>query len=81
MNSSLNETGVNYLKKFKILSNNDLNKSNGLYFINAKTNSSETLNKLINIKVLNYFISSNTRPFFCFDQNNSVSTNLPENFY
>ena len=80
LNSSLNETGVNYLKKFKILSNNDLSKSSGLYFINAKTNSSDTLNKLINIKVLNYFISNNTRPFFCFDQNNSVSSNLPKKF-
>merc|ERR1711894_271998 len=70
--------GINYLKSFKSLSNKDLNKSSGFYFINVKANSSDNLNKLIDIKALNYFISTNKAPFFCFDQNNSVSTNLPK---
>ena len=78
LNSSLNEVGVNYLQNFKSLSIKDLNKSNGIYFINAKVNSSDTLNNLIDLKVLNYFILNNKRPFFCFDQNSSVSTNIPK---
>jgi len=79
LSSSLNETGLNYLQSFKSLTNNDLNESNGAYFINAKVNSSDTLYKLIDLKILNYFISTNNRPFFCIDHNNSVSTNIPKN--
>jgi NADH dehydrogenase/NADH:ubiquinone oxidoreductase subunit G len=78
LNSSLNEAGVNYLQNFKSLSIKDLNKSNGIYFINANINSSDTLNNLIDLKVLNYFVLKNKRPFFCFDQNSSLSTNIPK---
>ena len=79
LSTSLNETGINYLQKFKPLTNKDLNESNGAYFINAKINSSDNLNKLINLKILNYFVTTNKRPFFCFDQNNSISTSIPKN--
>ena len=38
LSTSLNETGINYLQNFKSLTNNDLNESNGAYFINSKVN-------------------------------------------
>ena len=79
LNTSLNETGINYLQKFKSLTNKDLNESSGMYLINAKINLSNTIKKLINLKILNYFNTTNKIPFFCFDQNNSILSNVPNN--
>lgn len=53
INISINETGVNYLKNFKTISEKDLNSSCGLYFLQNHPNSSN-LKKLINIKLLNF---------------------------
>ena len=81
LNNSLNETGANYLQNFKLLVNTDLIKTNGIYFINSQINQSEVINKLLNLKILNYFTTkSNTNPFFCFDQNNSFITEIPKQF-
>ncbi len=73
VNSSINETGVKYLNNFKPFSENDLNSSNGLYFLNT---SSQTINlkKIINIKLLKYVESTNSLPKFCFEQNNGLMT-------
>ena len=80
LNTSLNETGINLLNNFKTLTNTDINNSNGIYFLNAKPSSSNNLNKLLDLKILNYFVNTNKRPFFCFEHNNSISTNVPKKF-
>ena len=80
LSTSLNETGINYLQNFKSLTNNDLNESNGTYFINSKVNSCNNLQKIIDLKLLNYFMINNKRPFFCIDNNNSLSSDIPKKF-
>ncbi len=72
LNLSVNETGLKYLNNFDSLSVNDLNSSNGLYFLNS---SSRALNlkKIINLKLLKYKQSSNDfLPKFCLEQNNGI---------
>jgi NADH-quinone oxidoreductase chain G len=73
LSSSVNETGIKYLNNFKSFSEDDLNSSNGLYFLNT---SSQTLNlkKIVNIKLLKYLESVDSLPKFCFEQNNGVMT-------
>jgi hypothetical protein len=68
------------LNNFKTLTNTDINNSNGIYFLNAKPSSSNNLNKLLDLKILNYFVNTNKRPLFCFEHNNSISTNVPKKF-
>ena len=80
LNLSVNETGVKYLNNFDSLSVNDLNSSNGLYFLNS---SSRTLNlkKIINLKLLKYEPSNNDfLPKFCLEQNNGILNSLVSNF-
>ena len=80
VNSSINEAGVKYLNNFKSLSENDLNSSNGLYFLNT---SSQTVNlkKIINIKLLKYVESNDSLPKFCFEQNNGIITTAISKYY
>ena len=80
VNSSINEAGVKYLNNFKSLSENDLNSSNGLYFLNT---SSQTINlkKIINIKLLKYVESNDSLPKFCFEQNNGIITTAISKYY
>jgi len=74
INSSINEAGVKYLNNFKPFSENDLNSSNGLYFLNTSTKM-PNLKKIINIKLLKYLESSNLLPKFCIEQNNGLTMN------
>lgn len=69
INSSLNETGANYLNSFKSFTETDLNSSCGVYFLNTASQSSN-LKKIVNLKLLNYLDSSDSLPKFCFEQNN-----------
>ncbi len=75
VNSSINDTGVKYLNNFKTLSENDLNSSNGLYFLNTSSQTANLL-KIINIKLLKYVESTNSLPKFCFEQNNGLMTSV-----
>jgi len=80
LNLSVNETGLKYLNNFDSLAVNDLNSSNGLYFLNS---SSSTLNlkKIINLKLLKYKSSNNDfLPKFCLEQNNGILNSLVSNF-
>jgi NADH-quinone oxidoreductase chain G len=74
VNSSVNEAGVKYLNNFKPFSENDLNSSNGLYFLNTSTQT-PNLKKIINIKLLKYLELSNLLPKFCIEQNNGLTMN------
>ena len=74
VNSSVNEAGVNYLGGFKSFSENDLNSSSGLYFLNASTQIAN-LKKIVNIKLLKYERFTDSLPKFCLEQNNGLITN------
>lgn len=89
VNSSLNETGVNYLNNFKPISETDLKYSGGLYFLNASTNNAN-LKKILNIKLLNYNKSTIVWPTYSINQTSNndkpnISTfnsiNLPSNSF
>jgi len=75
INSTINETGVKYLNKFKTFNENDLNCSNGLYFLNTSSRTSN-LKKIINLKLLKYLETSDTLPKFCLEQNNGLFANV-----
>ena len=55
LNTSLNSTGINNLGSFKVISKNDLTKTNGLFFINSNLKTSLAIKKLIELELLNYF--------------------------
>ena len=78
LSSSINEVGVNYLQNFKAITSKDFLTSNGLYFLNSNTNSSSNLNKIVNLKILNYFSSYDKTPFFCLEHNHSMITEVPK---
>jgi NADH-quinone oxidoreductase chain G len=81
LSSSINEVGVHYVKGFNPLTVNDLEKSNGIYFLNTNVNKSSQFSKIVNLKVLNYFKSNSTNnSMYCFENNNSIITNTPKNF-
>ena len=65
LNLSINETGVTYLNSFKTFTLQDLNETNGLYFLNINPAISLNLKKIINSKLLlsNY----NKNPKYCFE--------------
>ena len=74
ISSAINETGVNYLNKFKTFSENDLNSSSGLYFLNTSSRTSN-LKKVINLKLLKYLEINDQLPKFYLEQNNGLFTN------
>ena len=76
LSTSLNEAGVNYLQGFKSISELDIFNSNGLYFLNSSINSSAKLQKIINLKLLNYTDSSKVRPMYCLEHNHSMITEV-----
>jgi|AntRauTorckE5430_2_1112549.scaffolds.fasta_scaffold00054_30 NADH-quinone oxidoreductase chain G len=75
VNTTINETGINYLSKFKTFNENDLNSSSGLYFLNTSSRTSN-LRKIINLKLLGYLGVSDTLPKFCLEQNNGLFANV-----
>ena len=78
LSSSVNEVGVNYLKRFKPVTSKDFMTCNGLYFINSGPNSSNNLNKIVNLKALNYFNFADKKPLFCLEHNYSMITEVPK---
>jgi NADH-quinone oxidoreductase chain G len=83
LNTSINETGVNYLNSFKSISEKDLNSSSGLYFLNIHPNPL-TFQKLTKIKLLNYVNTKSKWPTYCFEQNFGIKTsdlNFLNSFY
>ena len=78
---SINNVGSHYVKGFKALTINDLEKSNGIYFLNTNLNKSAKFNKILNLKILNYFKSDSTKNhMYCFEHNSSMITEIPKNF-
>ena len=73
LNSSLNEGGINYLNKFKCLTERDLKKSTGVYFIDTCRNI-PNLKKIVQFQLLNYFQSENNTACFYLEQNNGIIT-------
>jgi len=69
LNTSLNSTGISNLACFKVLSKNDLIKTNGLFFINSNLKTSFITEKIIELELLNYFsLNLNFKVFI--EQNN-----------
>ena len=69
LSTSLNSTGISNLASFKGISKNDLTKTNGLFFINSNLKTSIIIEKLIELKLLNYFsLKSNYK--ILIEQNN-----------
>lgn len=54
LNASLNSVGINNLDRFKGFSNDDLSKTNGLFFINKNVKSFSIDKKLVELQLLNY---------------------------
>ena len=81
LSGTLNEVGINYLQGFKALTTFDLEKSNGIYFFNSINSKSFNFNKVINLKILNYFKSvKKISSGFCLEHNNSMITEMPKKF-
>ena len=74
LNTSLNSVGISNLSYFKNISKNDLNKTNGLFFINNNIKISEITNKLIELQLLNYFPLNTTNKLLI--EQNSKNTFL-----
>ena len=72
INSSVNEAGVNYLNTFKPVTENDIKSNAGLYFLNQSSKNSN-IQKIINLKLLNYIPKNDFLPNFCLEQNNGIS--------
>lgn len=73
LNSSLNDAGSNFLNFFLSISEQDLKKSFGMYFLN-NSSFSANINKIIELKLLNYFQAENCHNQILLEQN---SENLP----
>ena len=58
LNPSLNETGLKSTNKFSYLIKKDLNNFSTLYFLNVNCNNIVNLKKIIESKLLNYFLIS-----------------------
>ena len=71
LNSSLNEGGVNYLNTFKCLTEHDLRKSTGIYFIDT-CRDIPNLRKIIQFQLLDYFQSEKDVACFYIEQNNGI---------
>jgi NADH-quinone oxidoreductase subunit G len=68
LNTSLNETGINYLNSFKVLSETDIKITGGLYFLNTQPNMLN-FKKIIKLKLLNFYFNSNNKwTNFCVEQ-------------
>ena len=58
LGSTMNESGINFLGNFPVLSESDLRDSIGLYFINNCRSRNFHIKKLFNINQFSYFINS-----------------------
>ena len=77
LSSSINEVGLNYIKGFKSLNINDIEKTNGIYFLNSNMSNSLAFEKILNLKLLNYsFFTNSNNPMYCFENNNSLITEV-----
>ena len=71
LNQSLNDFGINSLNEYLPLSNRDLKKFSSLFFINSSLFDTN-LNKLIDLKLLNYLPISNNFNRIIIEQNNKI---------
>lgn len=71
INGSINEAGINYINKYKSISEKDFDSSTGLYFLNTQSNSLN-VQKLIKLKLLNYIPKNSNWPNYHFEQNNGI---------
>ena len=75
INTSINESGVNYLNKFKSINGLDFSNSSGVYFLNTQPNSAN-FKKIISLKLLNYIHKNKVWPNYCLEQNSGIKSNL-----
>lgn len=79
LNSSLSETGIHTILKFPLFSLKDLVNFSSLYFLNVTTNNISNFKKITELKLLNYFSSSNKQiqnNQLILDQNSKNSSNF-----
>nr|UDP55433.1 NADH dehydrogenase subunit 11b [Schizostauron trachyderma] len=79
LNPSLHDGGINNLNKFSAFNTQDLNKNNSIYFLNVSTNKIHNLNKIIELKLLNFTPpkidqGNNFKVFL--DQNSNLNYNI-----
>ena len=72
LNSTINDVGLNVLNKFKPVSVNDFKTSRGVYFINTIT-SSAAIQKVLELKLLDYFYDVEIFSRVFIEQNNISS--------
>ena len=72
LNSNINDVGLNVLNKFKSVSVNDFKTSRGVYFINTTTSSS-AIQKILELKLLDYFYDVEIFSRVFIEQNNIPS--------
>ena len=77
INTSINESGVNYLNKFKTINELDFSNSSGVYFLHTQPNSAN-FKKIISLKLLNYTNKNKVWPNYCLEQSSGIKSNLIE---
>lgn len=79
LNGALNSVGINNFNLFKNLSNNDLSKTSGLFFINKSLESSSIDNKLVELQLLNYLPQNNNNILLLEQNSTNVALNTKHN--
>jgi hypothetical protein len=79
LNSSVNEAGVNYLKNIELLEEKDLSNNFGIYFVNISNK--DNINKMINLKMLNYYPEKSGLPKVILEQNSGLDKSRFNSFY
>ena len=74
LNTSINESGVNYLNNFKSMDEKDYSSSCGIYFLNNHP-SSNNFKRLIKLSLLNYVNKNKNWPNYCFNQSFGLEYN------
>ena len=75
LSQSLNDVGINTLNKFSTLISNDFKYFSSLFFVNSSL-SDKNLNKLVELKLLNYLKNDNSFNRAIIEQNNKIENKL-----
>lgn len=73
LNNSLNSTGINSLINFGKITNKDLKNCCGMFFINSGSKIEYSINKIIELTLLNVVKINDTKKLLLIDQNNKNS--------
>lgn len=81
LNNSLNSTGINNLINFGKITHKDLKDCCGMFFINSGSKVEYSVNKIVELKLLNMIRIDDTKKLLLIDQNNKNSLwNAKDNF-